>query len=235
LRAATVKDLQVLNTFSCKSVAGYCNKGKNLLYSDLWKTCDGAKTWKRIANGLFDCDPDKECNNCGADDMLTRIDKNGKIWMMAADREKSAPFPMSNSVWTLEDTGKPKAGLYCFKLNIPFIVNIHQNVTVLDDKTLSYGFHVIDHKDSKQSISIECPSIPYVYDAETGVMDISKQLKDKSSCLSEIRKHDDNTTVFSFKWTGTGIEVKDDFKSPSLLPYDGSICPGTTASEALLV
>jgi hypothetical protein len=83
-----------------------CNKGKNLLYSDLWKTCDGAKSWKRVANGLFDCDPDKECNNCGADDMLTRLAPDGKVWMMGADREKSAPFPMSNSVWTIEDDGK---------------------------------------------------------------------------------------------------------------------------------
>lgn len=81
-----------------------CTEGKNLLYSDVWKTCDGAKTWKQIANGLFDCDSTKECNNCGATDMLTRV-QEGKVWMMAADREKSAPWPMSNSVWTLEDDG----------------------------------------------------------------------------------------------------------------------------------
>jgi len=79
-----------------------CNNGQNLLYSDIWKTCDGAQTWTRISNGGFGCDPTKECNNCGADDMLTR-EKDGKIWMMGADREKSAPFPMSNSVWTLEE------------------------------------------------------------------------------------------------------------------------------------
>lgn len=79
-----------------------CNKGKNLLYSDVWKSCDGATSWQRIANGGFGCDATKECDNCGADDMLTRL-KDGKVWMMGADREKNAPFPMSNSVWTLED------------------------------------------------------------------------------------------------------------------------------------
>jgi hypothetical protein len=81
-----------------------CNKGANLLYSDVWKSCDGATTWDRISNGGFDCDPTKECNNCGADDMLTR-QKDGTIWMIGADREKNAPWPMSNSVWTLEDDG----------------------------------------------------------------------------------------------------------------------------------
>jgi len=79
-----------------------CNKGKNLLYSDTWKTCDGAKSWVRISNNGFGCPGTTECDNCGADDMLTR-QKDGKVWMMGADREKSAPFPMSNSVWTLED------------------------------------------------------------------------------------------------------------------------------------
>lgn len=83
-----------------------CAKGKNLLYSDVWKTCDGAKTWKLVANGLFGCDASKDCNNCGADDMLTRVAADGTVWMMGADREKNAPFPMSNSVWTLEDDGK---------------------------------------------------------------------------------------------------------------------------------
>lgn len=76
--------------------------GDNMLFSDVWKSCDGAQTWERISNSGFDCDGTKECNNCGADDMLTRI-KDGKIWMMGADREKSAPWPMSNSVWTLEE------------------------------------------------------------------------------------------------------------------------------------
>ena len=72
------------------------------MYSDIWKTCDGARSWVRISNNGFGCRGTGGCENCGADDMLTR-QKDGKVWMMGADREKSAPFPMSNSVWTLED------------------------------------------------------------------------------------------------------------------------------------
>jgi len=79
-----------------------CNQGKATLFADVWKTCDGANTWKRVSNNGFGCDGTVQCNNCGADDMLTRV-KDGKVWMFAADREKAAPFPMSNSVWTLED------------------------------------------------------------------------------------------------------------------------------------
>lgn len=83
-----------------------CNKKSNLLYHDVWKSCDGAKTWSLVAEDAFGCDPTAKCGdaayNCGLDDFLTRR-KDGRWWLMAGDAEKSAPFPMSNGVWTLED------------------------------------------------------------------------------------------------------------------------------------
>merc|ERR1712048_1312747 len=61
---------------ACSEGCPDCKEGQNLLYSDVWKTCDGAKTWKRISNSGFGCDGADTCNNCGADDMLTR-EKDG--------------------------------------------------------------------------------------------------------------------------------------------------------------
>lgn len=92
-----------------------CNGGRNTLFHDVWKSCDGARNWARVANNAFGCDPATPCGggydpalNCGKDDFVTRV-KDGKIWMIAGDEETQFPFPMSNSVWTLEDDGADQA------------------------------------------------------------------------------------------------------------------------------
>eukprot|EP01065_Artemidia_motanka_P038160 TRINITY_DN47016_c0_g1_i1.p1 TRINITY_DN47016_c0_g1~~TRINITY_DN47016_c0_g1_i1.p1 ORF type:complete len:378 (+),score=91.14 TRINITY_DN47016_c0_g1_i1:55-1188(+) len=90
-----------------------CNGGLNTMWHDVWKSCDSARNWERVSNANFGCDPSLPCGggfdkkrNCGKDDFLTRV-KGKKIWMIAGDEETEYPFPMSNSVWTLEDDDQP--------------------------------------------------------------------------------------------------------------------------------
>ena len=93
--------------------------GSNLLYHDVWRSCDNGKgqQWERVTNAAFGCPDVEKCGdpaaNCGVDDMVTRI-VDGRVWFIAGDQEKNAPFPMSNTVWSLEIEAQ-SAGTYLLR------------------------------------------------------------------------------------------------------------------------
>ena len=119
----------------------------------------------------------------------------------------------------------PTQGIFCFKLDIPMAVKIHQNMTVLNMTHFGYALNVAEVLHPAKDIAIDCKAVQYAYVESTGQMDVTKELADPNSCLSKLRIADENTTTLQFVWDGTGVTVKDDSKSPKLLPQSGALCP----------
>eukprot|EP01062_Namystynia_karyoxenos_P076729 TRINITY_DN757_c0_g1_i1.p1 TRINITY_DN757_c0_g1~~TRINITY_DN757_c0_g1_i1.p1 ORF type:complete len:349 (+),score=67.01 TRINITY_DN757_c0_g1_i1:356-1402(+) len=79
---------------------------------------------------------------------------------------------------------------------------LKSNITVLSATTMEYHNNIM-----VAGINVDCPKENFVYDAATGVLDISKDMADPSDCFAKASAQDGGSK-FTFTYDGTKITSK---------------------------